>query len=122
VGHVHNSGLSITYLLFVDDTLIFCDADMEQLRNLRCLFFCFEATSGLKINLLKSEIVPIGEMQDIGLLANIFGCRVVGLHMKYLGLPLGAHQSLVLFFFFHRGLLSLLLFFVIFCLWLLNGL
>jgi hypothetical protein len=91
VGPVHNSGLSISHLLFADDTLIFCDADVEQLRNLRCLFLCFEAASGLKINLSKSEIVPIGEVQDVGLLASVFGCRVVGLHMKYLGLPLGAH-------------------------------
>jgi hypothetical protein len=91
VGPVHNPGLSISHLLFADDTLIFCDADVEQLRNLRCLFFCFEAASGLKINLSKSEIVPIGEVQDVGMLASVFGCRVVGLHMKYLGLPLGAH-------------------------------
>ena len=56
-----------------------------------CLFFCFEATFGLKINLSKSEIVPIGEVQDVGMLASVFGCRVVGLHIKYLGLPLGAH-------------------------------
>jgi hypothetical protein len=83
VGLVHNSGLSISHLLFADDTLIFCDADVEQLRNLRCLFFCFEAASGLKINLSKSEIVPIGEVQDVGLLASIFGCRVLGLHIKY---------------------------------------
>jgi hypothetical protein len=75
VGHVHNPGLSISHLLFADDTLIFCDADAEQLRNLRCLFFCFEAASGLKINLSKSEIVPIGEVQDVGMLASIFGCR-----------------------------------------------
>ena len=88
---MHNSGLSISHLLFGDDTLIFYDADVEQLHNLRCLFFCFEAASGLKINLSKSEIVPIGEVQDIGLLASVFGCQVVGLHMKYLGLPLGAH-------------------------------
>jgi hypothetical protein len=91
VGPLHNSGLSISHLLFVDDMLIFCGADVEQLRNLRYLFFCFEAASGLKINLSKFKIVPIGEVHDIGLLASVFGCRVVGLHMKYLGLPLGVH-------------------------------
>jgi hypothetical protein len=41
----------------------------------------------------KSEIVPIGEVQNIELLACIFDCRVVGLHRKYLGLPLGAHYK-----------------------------
>jgi exonuclease III len=91
VGPLSNPGLSISHLLFADDTLVFCDADEEQLRNLRCFFFCFEAASGLRINLSKSEIVPIGEVPDIGRLASIFDCKVVGLHMKYLGLPLGAY-------------------------------
>ena len=56
---------------------------------MRYLFLCFEAVSGLKINLSKSEIVPIGEVEDVDSLASIFGCRVVGLPMKYLSLPLG---------------------------------
>jgi hypothetical protein len=49
---------------------------------------CFEAISGLKINLAKSEIVPIGEVRDVEELANILGCRVSSLPMKYLGLGL----------------------------------
>jgi hypothetical protein len=90
---IYNPGLRVSHLLFVDDTLIFCDAEEEQLHNLRCLFLCFEVASGLKINLSKSEIVLIGEVQNIDLLASIFDCRVVGLHMKYLGLPLGVHYK-----------------------------
>jgi hypothetical protein len=93
IGPAHNPGLHVSHLLFADDTLIFCDAEEEQLLNLRCLFLCFEATSMLKINLSKSEIVPIGEVQNIDLLASIFDCWVVGLHIKYLGLPLGAHYK-----------------------------
>jgi hypothetical protein len=76
VGTRDNLGLSVSHLLFADDTLILCGADEEHLRNLRCLFRCFEAVSGLKVNLPKSEIVPIGEVEDIERLANIFGCRV----------------------------------------------
>ena len=53
-------------------------------------FICFEAVLGLKINLPKSQIVPIGEVEDIDRLASIFGCRVEGLPMKYVGLPLRA--------------------------------
>jgi hypothetical protein len=49
---------------------------------------CFEAISGLKINLANSEIVPIGEVRDVEELANILGCRVSSLPMKYLGLGL----------------------------------
>jgi hypothetical protein len=73
IGPAHNLGFRISHLLFANDTLIFCDAE-EELHNLRCLFLCFEAASGLKINLSKSEIVPIGEMQNIDLLTSIFDC------------------------------------------------
>jgi hypothetical protein len=45
---------------------------------------------GLKINLSKSEIVPVGDVGDVEGLASILGCRVASLPMKYLGLPLGA--------------------------------
>lgn len=46
--------------------------------------------SGLKINLDKSELVAIGAVEDVEDLANILGCRVAFLCMKYLGLLLGA--------------------------------
>jgi hypothetical protein len=39
---------------------------------------------------LKLEIIPIGEVDDVERLAGIFGCWVVVLPMKYLGLSLGA--------------------------------
>jgi hypothetical protein len=57
---------------------------------LRCIFLCFEAASGLKINLGKSDFVPIGEVEDVDNLAHILGCRVASLPMTYLGLPLGS--------------------------------
>jgi hypothetical protein len=85
-----NPGVNASHLLFVDDTLIFCGANEDQLQNLRCLFLCFEAVSRLKINLPKFEIVPISEVEDVDRLVSIFGCRVTRLPMKYLGLPLGA--------------------------------
>ena len=47
----------VSHLLFADDTLIFCDADSDQISNLRYVFSWFEVCSGLKINLSKSEIV-----------------------------------------------------------------
>jgi hypothetical protein len=45
---------------------------------------------GLKINLAKSKLVPVGAVEDVKGLAGILGCRVSSLPMKYLGLPLGA--------------------------------
>jgi len=49
-----------------------------------------EAVSGLRINLDKSELVPIGEVEDVESLAHILGCRIGSLPMTYLGMPLGA--------------------------------
>ena len=72
----------ICCLLFADDTLIFCGANEDQLRNLCCLFLCFEAVLGLKIILTKSEIVLIGEVEDVDRLTSIFCCRVAGLPMN----------------------------------------
>jgi hypothetical protein len=89
-GTRNNHGLSVSHLLFSDDTLIFCGANEDQPRNLCCLFLCVEAVLGLKINLTKSKIVLIGKVEDVDRLASIFGCRVAGLPMKYLGFPLGA--------------------------------
>jgi len=51
---------------------------------------CFEAVSSLRINLGKSEVVPIGGVEDVERLANLLGCRVASLPMTYLGLSLGA--------------------------------
>jgi hypothetical protein len=60
VGKSDKTSLMVSHLLFADDTLIFCDADSDQISNLRYVFSWFEVCSGLKINLSKSEIVFSG--------------------------------------------------------------
>ena len=90
VGSPQNQQVWISHLLFADDTLIFCDADPTQLAHLRSVFLWYEAVSGLRINLGKSEMVPVGEVHNVEDLALILGCKVAPLPMKYLGLPLGA--------------------------------
>ncbi|XP_059436099.1 uncharacterized protein LOC132169027 [Corylus avellana] len=40
-----------------------------QLRYLRCLFLWFEAASGLKVNLAKSMLIPVGTVEHVDLLA-----------------------------------------------------
>ena len=87
-------GESVSHLLFADDTILFCDAEVEQVLHVRLLLLCFQAMTSLKVNVAKSEMVPIGEINNVNALAEILGCRVGALPMTYLGMPLGAsHKS-----------------------------
>ncbi|RVW77229.1 putative mitochondrial protein [Vitis vinifera] len=52
--------------------------------------YVVEAMSGLRINLEKSELIPVGRVENIDDLAWDFGCRVGSLLSTYLGMPLGA--------------------------------
>ena len=50
--------------------------------------------TGLKVNVAKSEIVPIREVNNMQALAELLGCWIGALPMTYLGMPLGAsHKS-----------------------------
>ena len=69
---------------------MFCEASKEHLTYLSWILLWFEAASGLRINLAKSEIIPVGEVKEIEELAVELGCRVGSLPSQYLGLPLGA--------------------------------
>jgi hypothetical protein len=82
--------VNISHLLFVNDTLFFWGANLDQLHFLRMLFLCFEAVSGLKINLAKSILAPVGCVDNVDGLASILDFKVSSLPLKYLGLPLGA--------------------------------
>ena len=80
--------MKILHLLFTDDTLIMCCARPEKLRYLRFTLLLFKADSVLKINLDKSKMM--GEVANMGALADILGCKMQTLLSKYLGLPLRA--------------------------------
>ena len=86
--------LEVSHLLYADDTLLFCKNNPDQLACLRWILMWFEALSGLKINLSKSEIFLIGGRENIEVLTAELGCRAGSLPTTYLGLPLGApHKS-----------------------------
>ncbi|XP_042954523.1 uncharacterized protein LOC122290914 [Carya illinoinensis] len=82
--------INISHLLFANDTLLFCEANVGHIQSLKAILLCFEAVSSLKINLAETEMVAVGEVRNIRGLANILGCAVSLLLLKYLGLSLGA--------------------------------
>ena len=83
----------VSHLLFVDDTIIFCEAREEQLSALSWILTWFEASSGLRINLDKSVLILVGGVEEIEEMAVELGCKVGFLPTVYLGLPLGAHHK-----------------------------
>ena len=55
----------------------------------------FEAISRLRINLNKSEIIPMGHITEMESLSSELGCKISSLPSSYLGLPLGASHKCV---------------------------
>ncbi|RVX06893.1 hypothetical protein CK203_015021 [Vitis vinifera] len=82
------NGIQVSHLLFADDTLVFCEDSQDQMVVLSWLLMWFEAISGLSINLNKSEILPVGRVENVEVLASELGCKVGSLPSTYLGLPL----------------------------------
>ncbi|OMO91306.1 reverse transcriptase [Corchorus capsularis] len=93
---IGNSNLSISHLQYADDTVIFCEPCIEQIRNVKNVLICFQLVSGLKVNFNKSRLYGIG-VDDSSLQgwANDIGCKFDYLPSVYLGLPLGARHSSV---------------------------
>ena len=89
VGAMNFVGVWLSLLLFGNDTILFGDAFREQLLSIRLALSCFQAFTGLKVNVGKSEIVPVGEVNNLVALASILQCRAGSLPTKYLGMPLG---------------------------------
>ena len=65
--------LVVFHLLFAYDTLIFCDANIDQMLILCMMLIWFETVSGLKVSLGKSELVAVGVVYNIELLVAVLG-------------------------------------------------
>ena len=83
----------MSHLLFANDAIIFCEAMKENLTFLSWTLAWFEVASGLRINLAKSELIPVGEVEEIEEMAVELGSRVGSLPTVYLKLPLGAYHK-----------------------------
>ena len=74
VRTINSTGIQISHMLFADDTILFYNAFREKLLSIRLALTCFQAFTSLKVNVGKSEIVPIREVSNIQTLANILQC------------------------------------------------
>lgn len=64
--------------------------DWEQLVNLKFILYFFELFMGLRVNLNKSEMVPVGIVPNVEALAKFLCCKVSSFPITFLGLPLGS--------------------------------
>ena len=86
--------VQVSHLLFADDTLVYSEDSRDQILYLSWVLLWFEALSRMRINLDESSILPVGDVENLDLLALELGCKVGSLPTTYLGLPLGArHKS-----------------------------
>ena len=73
IGNATSSMKTVSHLLFADDTLVFCDADINHITALHGILSKFEEVSGLKINPGKSKLVPVGDVHNLHELEEILG-------------------------------------------------
>ena len=59
------------------------------------LLMWFKAISSLKINMNKSEIILVGSVENVDVLAQELRSKIGNLPSSYLGLPLGAKHNSV---------------------------
>jgi mannosylglycoprotein endo-beta-mannosidase len=79
----------VTHLQYANDTLILIQYDAEELVILKFLLMCFEEMSGLKINVLKSEVLVLGQPAEIQTrVADILNCKLGTFPFTYLGMPI----------------------------------
>jgi len=88
VGRLSMTTLKVSHL-FADGTTVFCDNDndRDQMVNLRCVLTWFQAVLGPWVNLAKSSILPVGEIDNI---AGVLGGNIKAFLSTYLVLPLSA--------------------------------
>jgi hypothetical protein len=92
-GMLGGNEVRISHLLFAHDTIVFCDSAPEQVFHIRKVLSCFEAITGLHVNLTKSEMVPVGVVDSMQPLADLLCCHIGALPMLYLGMPIGAQYK-----------------------------
>ena len=82
-------GSHLSHLFFVDDSLIFCKASLEECDALQKVLRVYEEASGQQLNKVKTSLffssnTPTTIKEEI---KGRFKAQVIKQHEKYLGLP-----------------------------------
>ena len=91
------NGVCISYLLFVDDSFIFCQATMEEGQRLLEILGRYEAASRQAINRQKASIFFIRNTSQAikTYIQGLFGAQIIEDCESYLGLPMVGGKSKV---------------------------
>ena len=92
--------LSVTHLLFVDDSLVFARASNIDCRILKGIFYYYAAASGQVFNFEKSSMLFSSGTSQIQKekFKKIFRLNVVTKHERYIGLPSMVGKRKISFF------------------------
>lgn len=55
----------VVSLQYADDTLLFLDHSIHNVRNLKWILSCFEQISGTRINVHKSDLIPTNMQMNL---------------------------------------------------------
>ncbi|KAL6185166.1 hypothetical protein ACLB2K_041301 [Fragaria x ananassa] len=88
-AHASSDAPSISHLLFVDDSLVFAKAKVQEITNLKQILLLYEAAAGQKINFDKTAIAF--ELKEE--IVQMLRVSVVPFHKRYLGLPTVAGRN-----------------------------
>lgn len=88
-----NSSQGLALLRYADDTLIFVDETLEEAKNVMDLLKWFKVFSSLYINMLKTQIFKVNNVNCAGFILNNWGYLEGAFPVLYQGLPLGAKSN-----------------------------
>lgn len=91
---VCKKGPILTHLQYADDTILFCNPDLQALMNVKKTLILFQLSSGLQINFHKSAIMGVNiDDSWLEMAAQSLQCKVGHFPLTYLGLPIGGNSS-----------------------------
>ncbi|KAG5621508.1 hypothetical protein H5410_006726 [Solanum commersonii] len=90
VGNDAGNSVTVSHLLYADETLILCRAERTHVMYLNLTLIIFEALSRLIMNMLKGTIYPVNVVPELEDLSQILCFNLGSFPVTYMGLPPGA--------------------------------